>query len=322
MDFAKILFETMDKMFYKSFNESVEIDGAENISIFSDKKYSKSKKFDASMDLYFDEKIKAKRPVLLYIHGGGFVAGGKEFRKAIALWYATKGFFVVNVNYGLCPECVFPEQIRHLVSALNWIKKNEKKYNLDLKKIVVSGDSAGAYFSSMIACVCESKALQRRLKVETDVHISAVVLNCGLYDLDSILTKKRAFGLNDKIFESYTGSKREDLEKYEYKELCSPLKLINKSFPPVFLIYAKKDIFCSGQAELLAEKLKKKDIYYEKFYSTSPFINHCFSLEWKNKPAELVMTLQESFLEKVKKGELPKKLSDTMTTIKEGKAKK
>ena len=99
MDFAKILFETMDKMFYKSFNESVEIDGAENISIFSDKKYSKSKKFDASMDLYFDEKIKAKRPVLLYIHGGGFVAGGKEFRKAIALWYATKGFFVVNVNF-------------------------------------------------------------------------------------------------------------------------------------------------------------------------------------------------------------------------------
>ena len=112
------------------------------------------------------------------------------------------------------------------------------------------------------------------------------------------------------------------MEKYEYKELCSPLKLINKSFPPVFLIYAEKDIFCSGQAELLAEKLKKKDVYYEKFYSTSPFINHCFSLEWKNKPAELVMTLQESFLEKVKKGELPKKLSDTMTTIKEGKTKK
>lgn len=318
MDFAKILFETMDKMFYKSFNESVEIDGAENISILADKKYSKTKKFDATMDLYFDEKIKAKRPVLLYIHGGGFVAGGKEFRKAIALWYATKGFFVVNVNYGLCPECVFPEQIRHLVLALNWIKKNEKKYNLDLKKMVVSGDSAGAYFSAMLACVCESRALQRRLKVETDVHISAVVLNCGLYDLDSILNRKLTFGLNDMIFESYTGSKREDAEKYEYKDLCSPLKLINKSFPPVFLIYAEKDIFCSGQAELLAEKLKKKDIYYEKFYSTSPFINHCFSLEWKNKPAELVMTLQESFLERIKKGELPKKLSDTMTTIKEG----
>ena len=111
--------------------------------------------------------------------------------------YATKGFFVVNVNYGLCPECVFPEQIRHLVSAINWIKKNEKKFNLDLKKMVVSGDSAGAYFSAMLACVCESKVLQRRLKVETDIHFSAAILNCGLYDLDSILTRKFAFGLND-----------------------------------------------------------------------------------------------------------------------------
>ena len=58
MDFAKVLFETMDKMLYKSYNESIEIDGAENITILSDKKYSKSKKFDASLDLYFDEKIK------------------------------------------------------------------------------------------------------------------------------------------------------------------------------------------------------------------------------------------------------------------------
>ena len=318
MDFAKILFETMDKMLYKSYNESVVIDGAENITILSNEKYCNEKNFDCDMDIYYDEKIKAKRPVVLYIHGGGFVAGGKEFRKAIALWYATKGFFVLNVNYGLSPDCVFPEQVKHLILALNWIKKKEKKFNLDIDKIVVSGDSAGAYYAAMLSCVCESKALQKRLEIETDLHFSAAVLNCGLYDLESILTKKFVFGLNDSILEAFTGTKKEEIDNYEYREFCSPLKLVNKSFPPTFLIYAEKDIFCSGQAELLAEKLKEKDVYFEKFYSTSPFINHCFSLEWKNKPAELVMTLQESFLEKVKRGELPKKLSKATSTIIDG----
>ena len=318
MDFAKILFETMDKMLYKSYNESVEIEGAENITILNNEKYCKIKNFVCDMDIYYDERIKTKRPVVLYIHGGGFVAGGKEFRKAIALWYATRGFFVLNVNYGLSPDCVFPEQIRHLISALNWVKKKEKKFNLDINKIVVSGDSAGAYYAAMLSCVCESKVLQKRLDVETDLHFTAAILNCGLYDLESILNKKLVFGLNDSILEAFTGTKKEEIDNYEYKDLCSPLKLINKSFPSTFLIYAEKDIFCSGQAEQLSAKLIEKDIYFEKFYSTSPFINHCFSLEWKNKPAELVMTLQESFLEKVKRGELPKKLSKSTSIIIDG----
>lgn len=311
MDFIKTFFETMDKLLYKSYNESKVIEGAEKITILEDKKYSRIKSFDCSMDLYFDEAIKTKRPVVLYIHGGGFVAGGKEFRKAIATWYATKGFFVVNANYGLSPECKFPEQIRHLVVALNWIEKNSKKYNLDLKKIVVSGDSAGAYFSAMLACVCESKALQRKLGVETRLHFCGAVLNCGLYDLKSALGKRLAFGLNNKIFESVTGTKRGDIDSYEFKNHCSPLSLMNKSFPPTFLIYAEKDIFCAGQAEKFAEKLKSKDIYFDEVFSTSPFVNHCFSLEWKTKPAELAMSKQESFLEKIKKGELPKKLSQS-----------
>ena len=139
MDFAKILFETMDKMLYKSYNESVVIDGAENITILSNEKYCNEKNFDCDMDIYYDEKIKAKRPVVLYIHGGGFVAGGKEFRKAIALWYATKGFFVLNVNYGLSPDCVFPEQVKHLILALNFFSFFLIQFNAKIKCLTCSG---------------------------------------------------------------------------------------------------------------------------------------------------------------------------------------
>lgn len=317
VDITKVVFEAIDKVFNKSQNEKVEIDGEEKITVLKDLKYARTKKFQALMDCYFNESVTTKYPVMLYIHGGGFVAGGKEYRKALSTWFAVQGYFVVNVNYGLSPDCVFPEQIKHLVSALNWIGKNEKKYNLDLSKIVVSGDSAGGYFSAMLACVTESRKLQEKLGVKTDLHFCATILNCGLYDMKSILSKRMPLDLNNKVFESYTGIKKDEIEHYKYKDYCSPLSLINRSFPPTYIIYSEKDVFCSGQAERLIKKFDEKGIYFESYQSTTLFANHCFSLEWKGKAAERANYLQYKFLEKIKNGELPKRQSETTICVHE-----
>lgn len=317
VDITKVVFEAIDKIFNRSQNEKVEIDGGEKITVLKDLRYSRTKKFQALMDCYYDSSIKTKMPVILYIHGGGFVAGGKEYRKALSTWFAVQGFFVVNVNYGLSPDCVFPEQIKHLVAALNWIGKNGKKYNFDLNKIVVSGDSAGGYFSAMLACVTESHRLQEKLGVKSNLHFCAAILNCGLYDMKSILSKRMPLNLNNKVFESYTGIKKEEVEHYKYKDCCSPLSIINRSFPPTYIIYAEKDVFCSGQAERLIKKFDEKGIYFESYQSTSLFANHCFSLEWKGKAAERANFLQAKFLEKVKNGELPRHQSETTVCVHE-----
>lgn len=317
MDITKVVFEAIDKIFDKSQNRSVEIDGAEKITTVKDIRYSRTKKFNALLDIYYDKEIKEKKPVMFYIHGGGFVAGGKEYRTALSKWFAVQGYFVANVNYGLGPDCVFPEQIKHLVSALNWVGKVAKKYNLDTDKIVVSGDSAGAYFSSMMACITGSDKLQQKLGVKTNLKFCATILNCGLYDMKSILSKRMALDLNGKVFESYTGIKKDEVENYKYKDCCSPLSMIHKSFPPTLIIFAQKDVFCAGQAERLIKKFEDKDIYYESYMSTSIFANHCFSLEWKGKPAERANELQSMFLKKIKDGELSKHQSQTSICIHE-----
>lgn len=317
LDISKVIFEAIDKIFNKSQNVDVEIAGEDDITVIKDIRYSACKKFNALLDVYYNKEIKTKMPVMFYIHGGGFVAGGKEYRRALSKWFAVQDYFVVNVNYGLSPDCVFPEQIKHLVAALNWVKRNAHKYNLDLDKIVVSGDSAGGYFASMLACVCESENLKKKLNVKTDLKFCACVLNCGLYDMKSILSKRMPFSINNKIFESYTGIKKDEIEHYKYKDSCSPLSIINKSFPPTFLIYAEKDVFCSGQAERLIKKFDDKNIYYESYMSTSIFANHCFSLEWKGKAAERANILQAKFLEKVKNGDLPRHQSETSICVHE-----
>ena len=182
---------------------------------------------------------------------------------------------------------------------------------------MVSGDSAGAYYAAMLACLSTSKKLREQLKIDINIKFAGAVLNCGLYDLKSVLEKRLAFDLNGKIFESYTGIKKEDVDEYQYKDCCSPLNFINKLFPPSFIIYAEKDLFCAGQAEKLMEKLEKKDVYYECFGSTSPLVNHCFSLEWKSKQAQRANFLQAEFLKKVKTGKICKKLSCAKMRINE-----
>ena len=81
--------------------------------------------------------------------------------------------------------------------------------------------------------------------------------------------------------------------------------------------YAEKDIFCAGQTERFAKKLDEKDVYYESFCSKSPFVNHCFSLEWKSKQAQRANILQSLFLRKIKEGMIDKKQSESIYLIRE-----
>lgn len=316
MDIAKSVFEAIDVAFNRRQNNSFVFEGAENVVATKDVLYSQDNLKTCLLDYYYvPKKTKEKYPVIFYIHGGGFMAGGKEYRKQICTWLALEGFFVVNVNYGLSPECCFPEPIKHLISALNWVHKSQKYLNLDTDNIVVAGDSAGAYYATMVAVICKKQELQKVFKVKPKTDVKACVLICGLYDVATTLQTRMLLDLNKKIFESYTGIKEEDFEKYKLKNYISPLPFIDESFPPTCLVYAEKDIFCRGQSEMLCKKLSEYDIYYESYCSESVFQNHCFSLTWTSDEAKIANLMILDFLDKFKAGSLCKKQSESAIKI-------
>lgn len=318
MDIAKTIFKAIDKVFDKRFNNSIHIEDSEKVELLSNISYSSTNPEICMLDCYHIPKYtKRKSPVILYIHGGGFVAGDKDCRKALCTWLATQGYFVVNVNYGLCPECHFPEPIIHLVEALNWIYENAKEHKLDLTRLIAAGDSAGAYYASMLATICTNKTLQNIFNVKPKAKFGACVLNSGIYDLNKALKEKLPFDLNIKIFESYAGIGMADFEKYELARYCSPLAFMNKRFPPTFLIYAKKDIICKGQHEFILNKLEQLDTYFESYNSTSLLKNHCFSLEWTSKEAQRANELLADFLKRFAKRKLPKRQSKADVCIRE-----
>ncbi len=317
MDIAKFIFNMIDVTFDKKQNKRIKLKNAEDVIITKDVLYSASDPKICRLDYYYVPQKKGLYPVMFNIHGGGFMAGDKEYRRALCTWHALNGFFVVNVNYGLCPECNFPTPVLQLAAALNHVNRFAKLLRLDLDKMVVTGDSAGGYYAAMLAALCANEDMQKALKVKTRVKFGAAILNCGLYDLDTVIKRRLLFDLNKKVFDSYIGIDEDAFLGSEYKDLCSPLPFINKDFPPCFLVYADKDIFCGGQTEILTQKLDSLDIYYESYHSVSMLRNHCFSLEWTSREAKDANALIEKFLDKFKRSNLPPHMSEATEIIRE-----
>ena len=174
MGLARALFVAIDKLYdplqnKRRMTKFKDVDFVINTDIV----YDESAPDVCKLDTYKVER-EGKYPVLFYIHGGGFVAGDKKYRRALSRWSANQGYFVVNVNYGLGPQYLFPEPLRQIVRAFNWVEKHAEELNLDTDRMIVSGDSAGGYYAAMLACVTTnpkalystavSTTLRRRLR--------------------------------------------------------------------------------------------------------------------------------------------------------------
>ncbi|MBR2970226.1 MAG: alpha/beta hydrolase [Clostridia bacterium] len=305
MKAAIYAFNTFDKSIDKMLNETFVIDGADSVQVVYDVVYNAADEKSCRADYYFVPKNEGTYPVLINIHGGAFIAGDKKYRRALCTWHATHGLFVFNVNYGLCPEYSFPTPIEHLIAALNWIADNAENLRLDLSRVAVGGDSAGAYYAAMLGAISSNPKLQEVFENKPKVRLRALLLNCGLYDIDIALNRKLMFNLNKKIFKSFCGCEQSEFETYQYKDFCSPLPFVDKNFPAVFVVYAQRDVLCRSQGEPLTNRLDEHDVYYESYHTISSKRNHCFSLVWTTKEAKEANALLRKFLDRLIDGTLP-----------------
>ncbi len=305
MSLQSFLFVAIDKL-YNPFQNERKMTKFKDVDfeIKTDIVYDTSAPEACKLDTYRVKGLKGKLPVLFYIHGGGFVAGDKHYRRALARWSANLGYFVVNVNYGLCPEYQCPVPHRQLVAALNWVGANAEKLGLDLDRMIVSGDSAGGYYGAMLAAITLNPDLQAKMGVSTSLKFGGAVLNCGIYDVATALKNRYPFDLGGKLLKDFAGIGKDEIEGYEWKDLCSVLPFVNEQFPASFITHAQKDIFCGGQADGLMKLLKEKGVHCEEFHSTSLIDNHCFSLNWKSKAARKNNDLTADFMKRFAAGKI------------------
>ncbi|MFC4453783.1 alpha/beta hydrolase [Deinococcus sonorensis] len=89
---------------------------------------------------------------LLYLHGGGFIAGSaQDYHQQCARFANELGLLVVNVEYRLAPETPFPGPMDDAYAALNWMHEHAAELGIDPARIAIAGDSAGAGLAAGLA---------------------------------------------------------------------------------------------------------------------------------------------------------------------------
>jgi len=127
-------------------------------------------------------------PGFVFFHGGGMVAGSIETHDRVCAALAqTTGCRLISVDYRLAPEHKFPAAIEDAIAATKWVSEQAASLGIDVTKLVIGGDSAGATLS---AVVCQH-ALQN-----DGPAIALQCLICPVLDFDEPSPSRQAFAEN------------------------------------------------------------------------------------------------------------------------------
>jgi acetyl esterase len=127
-------------------------------------------------------------PGFVFFHGGGMVGGSIETHDLVAAALAqTTGCRLVSVDYRLAPEHPFPAGIEDAIAATKWISEQASSLGIDVEKLVVGGDSAGA---TLAAVVCQESLRSG------DPAISVQCLICPVLDFEETSPSRQEFAEN------------------------------------------------------------------------------------------------------------------------------
>lgn len=245
-------------------------------------------------DLYFPE-IAGKYPVFVNIHGGGFIAGDKKFRTKFCSEIARLGYVVFNANYTTCNVEPYPAFLRDCLNALAFLERNADKYGIDVDKLVIGGDSAGAYMTHALGVALTNASHFDGFGLNIPrLTPRALIMLCGLYSLPLSLKNKIAFRANEKVASYVIGCDVNEpwTEKTKDKiDRLNTLSAMTKDFPASFVSETANDPLCGGHAKLLIEKLDEFSVPYEHYKEERAM--HCWHLLPGKKARRVTCALHE-----------------------------
>lgn len=207
------------------------------------------------LDVYHRRDLPKGAPVLLYIHGGGWVIGSKnEQGLPLMTHLASRGWVCVNANYRLAPHGTMPEPVIDLKHAIKWIREHAEEYGGDPSFLVVSGGSAGGHLAALVALTGNDPELQPGFE-HVDTRVSGAIPIYGVYDLADRqgLWPHRDL---DKLMESYVMKVSRSEAPHAYDKY-SPIMRITPDAPPCLVIHGALDTLVPVEdARTFAEKLR------------------------------------------------------------------
>jgi acetyl esterase len=248
------------------------------------------------------------RPIVFYVHGGGFRFLSKDTHWVMALAFARAGYLVFNVSYRLAPRHPFPAAVEDVAEAWHYMLKHAAAHGGDLSRIVVAGESAGANLAmGLTLSTCYRRAEPHaRAVFDAGVVPRACLPMCGMLQVSDPARFARRKKLPrfiadriDEVAEAYLfGHEHATPEELE---LADPLRVLERGerpdrpLPPFFAAVGTADPVLDDTRRLEAA-LEQTGIAHEvHYYPREP---HAFHALVFRKPARDCWRATFSFLER------------------------
>jgi acetyl esterase/lipase len=215
------------------------------------------------LDIYLPANAKGKVPLVVFIHGGGWLSNDKYadigYMKKTVFEIVNNGFALASIDYRFSTQAVFPAQIQDCNRAVSFLYDNADKYGFDKNRFSIMGFSAGGHLASLVG-LSKNNNINTFFMPGTSkaFYFKAVVDFYGPAEL--ILFP----GNNDEKSPEALLIGAAPLERPDLAKAASPVTYVDKNDPPFLIIHGEKDQLVSpNQSKLLSSWLSVSGVQNE-----------------------------------------------------------
>lgn len=226
-----------------------------------------------------------EKPLLLYIHGGGWLSGETELRDSYVVEFAKSGFFAASVDYTLSPQAVYPTQIKQCFAAIDSLYDISGEQGIDMTNIVIAGESVGGHYITFVTQCAKDHSMYEKLEIsfrhKEDFDIKVLVMHSGAVSIENFANADKPQSKvphADIMLQGYFGMNGQELSRWlETEEGKAATPHITENFPPCFMVWAEKDGFRFETLDMIDE-MRKLGIAHRTYKGTGLLANHAWSI--------------------------------------------
>ena len=196
-------------------------------------------------------------PVVIYIHGGGWVLGGFDTHEGLIREIANKAnIAIVFVNYTLSPEAKYPVALEQAYAATRWVAQNGQSINVDSSRLAVVGDSVGGNLAAALTLLAKE-----RKRPSIKFHVLFYPVTDANFETPSYIKYEQSYWLTREamkwLWNNYTSNQTNRTEPTVSPLQASIEQL--KGLPPALIINGEHDVL-RDEGEAYALKLLEADV--------------------------------------------------------------
>jgi acetyl esterase/lipase len=204
------------------------------------------------LDIYLPPNIKGKVPLIIFIHGGGWIGNDKYadigYMKNTVAEIIKSGYAIASIDYRFATQAIFPAQIQDCNSAVSYLYDHAETYGFDKERFALMGFSAGGHLASLQGLSNNNQIADFFMPYTSrDFSFKAVVDFYGPSELTSLKSSEDPKA-PEAILLGATPVARPDLSK-----IASPVTYVDENDPPFLIIHGGNDeIVWNRQSKLLS----------------------------------------------------------------------